>query len=730
VAAAPVREPASLSQIKPEPEKLSPVAFTPTSRVAYDPSANGSLGEFLETVPDGSVVDLPSGVIEGEFVIKRSVYLLGNETTLSASGNVPVIECATTAVLENVGIVQSSEGSCVVVSSGALRFLRCVLRGGQKPLVTADPGTFLDIESCDLRESQGASVLANGDARVRIALTAIVGGAGQGVMIEGEAIADIEGSQISGQTGVALACAGTSNVRLVASEIFGSQAAAVQITANNTITIRQCRIHDVPCGISATGKVGVDVANCEFSNCSTAAIQADNGAAVRSRATVYVDAPENVLVVSTAMSLIDTEGDRYTGSGKAAISASTRGRIDAREIVIEDQPSGGILLYDQGGLALKTSVVRRTGKFGISARQGARLEIENVLFEGATGDGIVAQAGTVGFLRSCKFSDSTIGAEITGSPELEVIGCDFSGNKSAGLALQGASTELIRDCTFSRNGQIAVDLMGSKCKTSFENCTITDNPVGFSVTQGATGSVTGGSLTASEVCINVSGSVFTARSIALGGTRDAAVTACSSARVTIEQCTIQQNENYGIQAFDLAHVKAVQCLFSSGVDIFCLKKAKVRCVLSKFEGSQQVHVQVQEEGVVSLKECELLGCQRGVGMQISDGGLVKMKGSHLHNEPQFGIAVCGGGKLKAIQSAFYDCGVGGLYIDAETDVELVGCQILRNGKVGVQALGGKVVLTNCAVKEHPQVGILQKPAATVQETNTEFAGNGHDTYVQ
>jgi hypothetical protein len=262
------------------------------------------------------------------------------------------------------------------------------------------------------------------------------------------------------------------------------------------------------------------------------------------------------------------------------------------------------------------------------------------------------------------------------------------------------------------------------------NCIVTGSTIGISLNRGSNASFIAGNVGGKQVAVNVDGGHFTGKSITITGTRDAGVSAFAGAEVTLENCSIQQNDNYGIQVFNGAKVKAVQCFLSSSVDIFVLKKGKVKCVLCKFEGASQIHVHSQDGGIASLKDCELLSCQRGIGMQVSETGIVKLKGTHIHNQEKFAVAVCPRGVFRASEAAFYDCGSGGLYIDSETEVELVSCQIIRNGNIGIQALGGKVKLAHCTIREHRQVGILHRPNADVQEENTEFQGNGRDRVVQ
>jgi hypothetical protein len=510
------------------------------------------------------------------------------------------------------------------------------------------------------------------------------------------------------------------------SELSALNGCGVQSASSGGVTVRGCRIREIREGIavSAIGRVGVTVENCEMSGSPMGCVRAEDGAAVRSRGNRYSDTPGATLVLASQFGLVDCEGDYFTGAGTAALAACADGKVDARGITIENVSTAGAIVYERGILALRDSTVSGAGKLGLQAYDQAKVEIENVTFSGGKLNGVALLRGSTGFFRRCVCTGNGTGAELTSVPGIEVSECDFSDNSIGGLLLGGASPPTIRDCTLTKNGKAGVDLITSLCKTTFENCNFEGNGISIKLSEGASATMIGGVLTKSgEIAVDVDACCFVAKGVQIVGSADAAVSAYGRANVLLEQCTIHTHDNYGIQAYDNAKVRLVQCLMSCTIDLFCLRKARVRCVLCKLQGAVQAHVNVQEGGVVSLRDWELMKCGRGVGMQISDDGLVKMRGTHVHSQTQFAAAVCEGGTLRARGAAIYDCGICGLYMRAGSEIDLDGCHVMRNGRMGIQALGGKLTLANCAVKEHGVFGILCKLGTVINESNTVFEGN-------
>jgi hypothetical protein len=193
------------------------------------------------------------------------------------------------------------------------------------------------------------------------------------------------------------------------------------------------------------------------------------------------------------------------------------------------------------------------------------------------------------------------------------------------------------------------------------------------------------------------------------------------AEVACENCSIQNNDNYGIQVSDSAGCKFVRCLFSNFFDIFCTKEARVKCQHCAFERSKEGHCDVNTGAKMSLKQCDL--SDGGHGIQV-EAAVLKMKGTCVHNQPKTAVVLCEGAVLKATESVFSDNGVCGLGLFEKTKAELNQCQFLRNGPLGIQAKGGELVLTNCVIKNHAQVGILCTAAVTLTEVGTEYEGNG------
>jgi hypothetical protein len=111
--------------------------------------------------------------------------------------------------------------------------------------------------------------------------------------------------------------------------------------------------------------------------------------------------------------------------------------------------------------------------------------------------------------------------------------CEFSGNKSAVIALNDSSRACVRGCAFTDNWSCDVDLTVMAREPAFENYAH-GNAVGFSIMNGAADTFASGSLTATEVTVTVIGGRFTRNSIVLTSTHGAAVSASGGAQATIE----------------------------------------------------------------------------------------------------------------------------------------------------------------------------------------------------
>jgi hypothetical protein len=179
------------------------------------------------------------------------------------------------------------------------------------------------------------------------------------------------------------------------------------------------------------------------------------------------------------------------------------------------------------------------------------------------------QAGTTGFIRHSRCSENAIGVELTASPKFQIQSCEFSCNKCAGLALADVSPEIIRDCSFTDKRDCGIDPLGSTCVTTFVNCIVIGNKIGISLNLGSNASFIGGNVGGKQVAVNVDGGHFTGKSVTIRGTRAAGVSAFAGAEVTLDNCSIQQNDNYGIQVFNGGTVKAIQYFVSSSVDTNC-----------------------------------------------------------------------------------------------------------------------------------------------------------------
>jgi hypothetical protein len=78
------------------------------------------------------------------------------------------------------------------------------------------------------------------------------------------------------------------------------------------------------------------------------------------------------------------------------------------------------------------------------------------------------------------------------------------------------------------------------------------------------------------------------------------------------------------------------------------------------------------------------------GLQIGDNALLKLGRIHVHDLSQFRLAISGGGELRAIGISIYDCRIAHIYIEPNIEAQLESCQIVRNGKIVTQTIGGNL----------------------------------------
>jgi hypothetical protein len=144
------------------------------------------------------------------------------------------------------------------------------------------------------------------------------------------------------------------------------------------------------------------------------------------------------------------------------------------------------------------------------------------------------------------------------------------------------------------NGRLGAEIKGPECQPVFENCTFDGNPVGIAIALGASVRLVSGTISGAKMYgVSVTKGRFHAVQLSVTTATSAGISAQGKeAEVVCENCSIQNNDNYGIQASDSAVCKFVRCLFSNFFDIFCTKEVRVKCQHCAFERSKEGHCDV------------------------------------------------------------------------------------------------------------------------------------------
>jgi hypothetical protein len=212
--------------------------------------------------------------------------------------------------------------------------------------------------------------------------------------------------------------------------------------------------------------------------------------------------------------------------------------------------------------------------------------------------------------------------------------------------------------------------------------------------------------------------------IARGQNRGISVS--DTGRAIFESCTIREHGLYGVLASDGGSAKFVQFLFANhnqNVAVFASARGKIQCFLCKFQSSRVRHCEIRKNGIISFRDSELFQTADGTGVQVVDGGVLKLRGTHIHDEKTYGVYVDNQGMCKAWGSAFYDCRVACIFLRGTRQVQLEGCQLLRCDQAGVMVNGGVATLVNCVVKDNGECGLMSMESGRVDETHSDFGNN-------
>jgi hypothetical protein len=719
--------PATLAQIKTEfPSFPEPAEFPVSSVVAYDPSVHESLAQLIAASADFTLIDLGSRTIPESITVRKPLWLRGDGASVTGDGKFATFTTQSQVIFEKVLITQdeSSPAGALQITEGHVRVYGCTIKCTNFSAVVVCGSAVADIEQSEFSGSQGPLVYAEGEAKVRCSGSLFHDGKSNGLVVMGRGLLYVDGCQVYGNPNCGVAASGQSHLRVTHCSLHHN-GIGIGVTSNGSIHIANSTIcdHNSGPGIYVIGpSVGAFATNCELKNNPTLAVNATNGAAVKIVSTIIDSAPDNVMVSADTYGIVAIESSELRGKGQAALAAFDNGRVEGKSLSIEGVEVA-VLCYQQGTMVLENSRLAQVSEFAVQARDCARLELANLTISDVKATGIIVTNST-GFVRQCLITKCNIGAELSMTDDFEISSCEFSSHASGALAIRDRNKVILKECSIKNNDKVGAEVSGEECKPVFENCYFEANGNAISIAAHSSCKMTGGTVTnVKSFGIGVTDAEFYAEGVTLDGTVDAGISVSGKlAKARLEGCSIQNNQQFGAQVYNEARARFVRCLFSNRLDILCLQSGKVQCRHCTFPQSQAGHCNAREAGYISMKNCELSNGGTGIGIQIGDATL-KLRETNIHNESKFGVVIGTKGVLNARASSFYECGIGGLFVQSQAKAQLEQCTFSQNGEVGIQATGCELSLLNCIVKNHKQCGIFCTDEVVLREEATQFEAN-------
>jgi hypothetical protein len=405
-----------------------------------------------------------------------------------------------------------------------------------------------------------------------------------------------------------------------------------------------------------------------------------------------------------------------------------RGTITADEIRIEKIVGMAGKCSKDGVMTVTNSVITGTTKHAFQFSENAHGKLENTEITDGRQSAVIAQGVVTLSLRNCKLSsNAAYGLEAVQITGLEVTSCEFKSNSTSGVSLHGKNQAKFTECTFASNFVCGAQLEGVGCDPTFDTCQFISNQTACTACDSASPTFNGGTISDSTECgVSVVSGTSTFNQVTIARCQGCGISVSYTGRAIFNSCAISEHGVYGVHAFDDGRAKFMQCLFANHVQnvaAFACARSKIQCRLCKFQSSRIRHCDVRENAIISLRDSELFQTADGTGIQVVDGGVLKLRGTHIHDEKTYGVHVDGQGLCKAWGSAFYDCGVAGILVKGTGQAELEGCHFLRCGQAGVLASGGVATLFNCTVKDNGEYGLVSMAGGRVNETNSDFGNN-------
>ena len=660
-----------------------------------------SIQATIHSAADGVVIQLEDGVYEENLEIRDSLTLRGNVQSPSAVA-LRASDLGPTVTVSGDGISATIEGislsgahgysahGIAVYGSANLNLLRVIVQGCKEDGVSIHSGGRVDLQECRILENRRFGV----------------------AVYEQTAQATGDANEFSGN-GADLGFYAPASLR------------QPQVVSEHQ-TVRVPEDY-------ATVQEAID--------------------AVAPHGTVTIDAGQ----YAEGLTLWKPVTLRGQGAEKTTLRP-TAGRIVGGSVLcdVETITLEGMNLVDGWWLAgsqhaLRDLHVRSRSGTGLVLAENGRGVFETLIVSSVGGPGLLVKGHAVADLRDCTFGANITGIRVEEQGSIEVEACLFEENRVVGLVFLGESdSNVIGSSIFSRS-HMGI-LQQNDGSVLVEHCVFEDSKLSGVYSEAGTIELDTCAFQASDTsAIRVKGGCVSGARCVISGAQEAAVLVAQAGTVTLTDCVITENAGYGLSAGGQSQSNLVRCEISlngleggNGSDssgILVADDAIVMledCSIERNAGygidatlwTEAARLDPSVSGNEPPKnELTISGCRISenslTGLRILRARRVVVTETQFLDGYGCGATIetdCPGG-IEFVDCEFADNLNVGLAIDSASEIRIDRCAFLRNTDMGLFIRGTPVVSVHETYVAGHSVGIGLAESPVVSLTDCEFTGN-------
>jgi parallel beta-helix repeat protein len=164
-------------------------------------SQGQGLQKRIDTLPEGSTLNITGSCTDGPFIIRKDLNLIGSgSATLSApdgSGDVVIVQLSNVR-LGNLNLDVSGTNTGILLMGASVEMWGLTVEGATGPGIDVAEGSYANIDSCQIRNNGSTGIVIRGSSGAFVADNTIEGNGAIGITVEMSSSANLSGNNIDG----------------------------------------------------------------------------------------------------------------------------------------------------------------------------------------------------------------------------------------------------------------------------------------------------------------------------------------------------------------------------------------------------------------------------------------------------------------------------------------------------------------------------------------------------